>query len=305
MKKKIVVVGSLNYDIIFKQERLPSEGETYAVDSAMCCGGGKGANQAVQSAKLGADVYMVGAVGDDAMGKFLLENLVQYGVNTEYVRTVNSVSGLGVINCLAEGAVYANIVRGANYEITEKDIDNIDNIIDDVEVMILQLEIPVPIVEYAIDKAYEKGIKIIINAAPAIPISEKSLKKCDYVIVNEVESSYYCNREINSVETAKEAILPFFDKYQANSVFTLGRDGAVLYDGRELLHVEAHKVDAVETTGAGDSFIGALGYCIVEEMNLLESAEFATCCSALTVCNIGAQPSMPTLEEVEKYKKTR
>ncbi|MDD3412968.1 MAG: ribokinase [Lachnospiraceae bacterium] len=302
MRKKIVVIGSLNYDIILKQNRLPSEGETYAVESAMFCGGGKGANQAVQSAKLGADVYMVGAVGNDAMGHYLRESLVQYGVKTDYLKTTQTASGMGIVNSLEDGTVYANIIRGANYEITKEDIDHLDSILDDVKVMILQLEIPVSIVEYAIEKVHSKGIKVVLNAAPAIPVSENLFKNCDYVIVNEVESSYYCNIEINSVDTAKKEIVEFSEKYHVKSIFTLGKDGAVIYDGENVKYLPAHKVNAVETTGAGDSFVGALGYGIVEDMDLLDTAEFATCCSALTVCKVGAQPSMPTLKEVEDFR---
>lgn len=302
MRNKIIIIGSLNYDIILKQDRLPRVGETYAVKSAMFCGGGKGANQAVQAAKLGSDVYMVGAVGNDAMGNYLKECLVQYGVKTDYLKTTQGTSGMGIVNCLEDGSVYANIVRGANYEITKEDIDNLGSILDNVKVMILQLEIPVSIVEYAVDKAYKRGIEVVLNAAPAVPIPEKLFKKCSYLIANEVESSYYCNMEINSVDTAKKEIVKFSKKYDVKSIFTLGKDGAVLYDGQNVAHIPSHEVNAIETTGAGDSFVGALGYGIVNGMDLLDTARFATCCSALTVCNVGAQPSMPTLEEVENYR---
>lgn len=302
MKDKILVIGSLNYDIILKQKRLPQAGETYAVDAAMFCGGGKGANQAVQSAKLGADVYMVGAVGSDAMGTYLRETLLKYGVKDKYLKTTEGESGVGIVNCLEDGTVFANIVKGANYEMNQADIDKLDEVLKNTKVIILQLEIPVAVVEYVIEKASKMEIKIILNAAPAIPVSEDIIKKCDYFVVNEIESSYYCNRNIDNVETAKEAIMEFCEKYKVNSVFTLGKDGAVVCDGREVQYFPSYKVNAVETTGAGDSFVGALGYCMIYDMDLFQAAKFATCCSALTVCGIGAQPAMPTLEEVKNFE---
>lgn len=302
MRDKVLVIGSLNYDIILKQKRLPEAGETYAVDQAVFCGGGKGANQAVQCAKLGSRVYMAGAVGGDAMGAYLRSSLMEYGVRVDYLKNTEGESGMGIVNCLEDGTVFANIVRGANYTITRNDVDALEEILDSTRVLILQLEIPVDIVEYIIEKASRKGIEILLNAAPVVKISEKSLKLCDYIIVNEVESSYYCNKSIHHVEQAAEAISSFCQQYQCKSVFTLGKEGAVVCDGNETRHIPAHKVDAVETTGAGDSFVGALGHCIMQGMNLFEAAEYATCCSAITVCGIGAQPSMPTLLEVESFR---
>lgn len=302
MRDKILVIGSLNYDIILKQKRLPEAGETYAVDRAVFCGGGKGANQAVQAAKLGAQVYMAGAVGNDAMGSYLRQNLLEYGVRDKYLKTVEGESGVGIVNCLEDGTVFANIVRGANHRITKADIDNLEEIMTQTKVMILQLEIPVPIVEYIIEKAVQKGIRILLNAAPAVKIAEKSLKQCDSIIVNEVESSYYCNKKINSVEQAEAAILDFSRQYGVKSVFTLGKDGAVVCDGSGVKQIPACRVNAVETTGAGDSFVGALGYCLLKDMDLFEAAKFASCCSAITVCGIGAQPSMPVLDEVQSFR---
>ncbi|MGL5260164.1 MAG: ribokinase [Lachnospiraceae bacterium] len=303
MKNKIVVIGSINYDIILKQERLPYKGETYAVDEALFCGGGKGANQAVQAAKLGAEVYMVGAVGNDAMGEYLRKSIKSANVNDKFLKTVNTVSGLGVVNCLYDGTVYANIVKGANYKITKRDIDELNDLMIDCKVLILQLEIPIEIVEYAIEKAKEKGIIVILNAAPSIDISEKSIKKCDYIIVNEVESSYYCKRTIDSVDAAEKEIINFTEKHNIGAIFTIGKDGAVVSDGKRVEHIPACKVEAIETTGAGDSFIGALGCCLVNGMDIFEASKFATYCSAITVCGIGAQSSMPDLKEVNEFIK--
>lgn len=298
MNDKVLVVGSLNYDMILKQKRLPEAGETYAVDNATFCGGGKGANQAVQCAKLGANVYMAGAVGNDAMGSVLRNTIVGYGVDDRYLKTVQGSSGVGIVNCLDDGTVFANIIRGANFAITKEDIDELDEVLSEVNSVILQLEIPIPIVEYVIEKAHAKGVKVLLNTAPAADISESSLKKCDFIIANEVEASYYCGKNITDTTVAKEEIIKFCRKLGTNSIFTLGKAGAVVCDGEHVEFIPSKEVHAVETTGAGDSFVGALAFCQTREMDLFTSARFATHCSALTVCKEGAQPAMPTLDEV-------
>lgn len=300
--KDILVIGSLNYDIILKQDRLPKEGETYAVNQASYCSGGKGANQAVQAAKLGANVYMVGAVGNDAMGQYLIQTLEGYGVHTQYVKIEECESGMGIVNCLEDGSVFANIVTGANMKVTKEDIDRLEELWEHVGMLILQLEIPMETVEYAIKKAKEHQVSVMINAAPAKGSMENYIKNCDYFVVNEVESSYYCNSRITDVSSAKAAIKDFSLKYDMKCIFTLGGEGAVLCDGETTKHVPAHSVTAIETTGAGDSFVGAMGYCLAKGEDFFEAAEYASCCSALTVCGIGAQTSMPTFEEVKTFR---
>jgi len=163
----------------------------------------------------------------------------------------------------------------------------------------LQNEIPVEMIEYAIDKAKEAGCIVVLNAAPAIELKDEYLAKTDILVVNEVEAAFYCKTEIDSLDKAKEEIKKTAEKYGNNVIFTLGKDGAVVYEDGKIEVIPAMKVDAVETTGAGDSYIGAVSHSIVEGKGLIEACKFATKCSAITVCRYGAQPSMPTLEEVE------
>lgn len=299
MNKKITVIGSLNYDVILKIPRLPFKGETLTANGAAFSAGGKGANQAVQAAKLKTPTYMVGCVGTDASADFLVNTAKEYGVNVDYIRKVPGSSGMGVINAVEDGSVYACIVRGANFEVTKEDVDNAMPILKESGVCILQNEIQVEIIAYAIDKAKEAGCIVVLNAAPAIELPEECLSKVDILVVNEVEAEFYCHEKIDSVEKAKTEIKKMAEKYNNNVIFTLGKDGAVAYENGTIEFIPAMKVDAIETTGAGDSYIGAVSHSIIEGKSLIEACKFATKCSAITVCRMGAQPSMPTLEDVE------
>ena len=299
MNKKITVIGSLNYDVILKIPRLPFKGETLTANGAAFSAGGKGANQAVQAAKLKTPTYMVGCVGTDASADFLVNTAKEYGVNVDYIRKVPGSSGMGVINAVEDGSVYACIVRGANFEVTKEDVDNAMPILKESGVCILQNEIPVEIIAYAIDKAKEAGCIVVLNAAPAIELPEECLSKVDILVVNEVEAEFYCHEKIDSVEKAKTEIKKMAEKYNNNVIFTLGKDGAVAYENGTIEFIPAMKVDAIETTGAGDSYIGAVSHSIIEGKSLIEACKFATKCSAITVCRMGAQPSMPTLEDLE------
>ena len=299
MNKKITVIGSLNYDVILKIPRLPFKGETLTANGAAFSAGGKGANQAVQAAKLKTPTYMVGCVGTDASADFLVNTAKEYGVNVDYIRKVPGSSGMGVINAVEDGSVYACIVRGANFEVTKEDVDNAMPILKESGVCILQNEIPVEIIAYAIDKAKEAGCIVVLNAAPAIELPEECLSKVDILVVNEVEAEFYCHEKIDSGEKAKTEIKKMAEKYNNNVIFTLGKDGAVAYENGTIEFIPAMKVDAIETTGAGDSYIGAVSHSIIEGKSLIEACKFATKCSAITVCRMGAQPSMPTLEDVE------
>lgn len=303
MKDNIItVIGSLNYDIIFKQSKLAQKGETLTADSVTFSGGGKGANQAVQCARLGAQTYMVGAVGNDNFGDYLVQQLSNYGVNTEHIRKVSENTGLGVVNSLQDGTVVATISTGANYAIAREHIDEIDHLLEKSKIVILQMEIPVEVVEYAIDKAFMNGCFIILNAAPAKAISEKALSKVNCLVMNEPEASFYCNEVINDLKTAKEHCEKLHKKARDLIIITLGANGSLLFDGKNKIYIEPKKVEAVETTGAGDSYIGAFAYKLLQESEFVEAARFAALAGAFTVTKVGAQGSMPDTEEIMNFK---
>jgi ribokinase len=303
-KDAVAVVGSINYDIIFKQKRLPELGETYSADSVSFCGGGKGANQAVQCAKLGLETFMVGKVGNDAFGNELLASLASYGVNLEYVSSAEgSNTGLGVVNALENGSVIATISKGANYSLTCEDVDQAEEIIKKSKIVILQLEVPKEVVEYTIKVAKKHDCYVILNAAPASELGEEHLRLVDCLVVNETEAGFYAGVKIASMEDA-EAVCSELSRYAKDLlVITLGEKGSILYDGTKVYRIPPKKVDVVETTGAGDSYVGALAYSLINEKSHEEMGEFSALVSSMTVMKIGAQEAMPFLSDVVESTK--
>lgn len=302
-ERKVVVIGSLNYDVCLKQKRLPDEGETYFADSVEYCSGGKGANQAVQAGKLGVSTYMVGCIGTDGQGAFLKANIEQYGVRTDYLKVVEGSSGMSVAQSLYDGGVRASVVKGANNMVSAEDVDRLDGFLHPGDIAVFQLEIPIPVVEYAIRFCKERGCYVILNGAPAAEIDKEVLKQVNLFIVNELEAGFYCGREIASKEAALEEIQRMSADLGNECIYTLGKAGAVVCSCGRTEFVPSKKVQAVESTGAGDSFIGGICYALIHGMNLFQAARFATCCSARTVCRTGGQPAMPVLEEVmELYR---
>lgn len=299
MRNKLVVIGSLNYDMILKLPRFAEIGETLTADDVLFSSGGKGANQAVQAANLGASVYMVGCVGNDNNGEQLLATIKEYGVHTDYVRICDGPTGMGIVNSCPDGSVKSIIIRGANYAVSKEDIDGISELLTETALVILQMEIPTEVNRYAIEKAKEAGCMILLNAAPALPLDETHLSMVDILIVNEVEAEYYLGRKIQTPKDAQKGCVALSEWLGNDCIITLGKEGSVVCSGGVPVFIPAKKVEAVETTGAGDSYIGAIGYALLKKMNLVEAGMFATCCSAVTVCGYGAQPSMPKLSDIE------
>lgn len=294
----IVVAGSMNYDIILKVKRMPHEGETMTCESASTSAGGKGANQAVQSAKLGVKTFMIGAVGNDNMGEFLLNEATKYGLDISHVKRSSVSSGMGCVHALEDGRVFATINRGANYDITAGDIDMADELFRQSKILILQNEIPHEVNIYAAKKAKSYGLKVLYNAAPSFSERREVLPLSDVVIVNEVEASEYLGVKIASVDDAVREGLKVSASMKNTWVITMGGQGSVICSEGKSEVVRPYKVDAIETTGAGDSYIGGLGYALLQGMDIFTAAKFATKCSAVTVCGIGAQSSMPTLSQI-------
>ena len=304
MSRRVIVIGSLNYDICMKQERLPEEGETYCADSVEYCSGGKGGNQAVQAAKLGLETYMAGCIGDDESGKFLKANMEKYGVHTDWLKTVHGQSGMSVATSLYDGGIRASIVHGANFQVTTEDIDGLANFLQPQDLVVFQLEIPVPIIEYAIRICKSKNCYVILNAAPAVEISYETRKQVDMFIVNEVEAAFYAKTEIPDEKHAMKEVSKMAQELENICIFTLGKAGSVVCKGERCEFVPSLKVHAVESTGAGDSFVGGICYGLIHHMDIFEAVRFATCCGAKTVEKTGGQPAMPYLDEVmELYQR--
>lgn len=299
MKDKIItVIGSLNYDIIIKQNRLPLKGETYTANSIDFASGGKGANQAVQAAKLGAQTYMVGQVGTDNFGNFLVDELIKYQVKVDYVERSADTTGMGIVHALEDGSVYATITTGANGDVLRAQIDRVEHLIARSEILILQMEIPIPSIEYAIELGKKHNCKIILNAAPAVAIADNALRQVDFLIVNEPEASFYCGTEIRDFESAKLNYPKLLDRFNGALVITLGSQGSFLYDRQNTYQIPANDVKVIETTGAGDSFTGAFAYALLQGKSIYEAALFGSSAAEITVTRIGAQSAMPYLSEL-------
>lgn len=299
MRDKVVVIGSLNYDIIMDIQKMPVIGENMLASNVSFAAGGKGANQAVQAAKLGMKTYMTGCVGKDAMGDFLVDTMKGYGVNVDHIRRTDVYTGMAAVNSLEDGGVFATIAKGANFEINEEDIERVEDLMDEAGIAIFQMEIPQEMNRFAIEKARAHGCKVLMNAAPAAPFSEEDIKKCDIFVVNEVEAGFYAGKTIDTMEKAAKEAREMSQRLGNTIIITMGKEGAVVSsEGRTEL-IPSLKVKAVETTGAGDSFIGATSYALMNGMDIFEACTFATKCSAVTVCRPGAQGSMPTLEDIK------
>lgn len=297
-KDLVTIVGSLNYDLIIKQNRLPYKGETFTGDKLITSPGGKGANQAVQCSKLALKTYMVGKVGSDSFGDTIIKSMQDAQVNLENVWKSDIKTGTGIVHVMPDGDYYSTILTGSNYDIAKSDIDKVETIIKRSKIVIFQMEIPVEVVQYAISMATKYNCYIILNLAPPKEIGKDYLKKVNCLIVNETEASFLANEKITNPENALANCEKLFACVKNLLIITLGENGSVAFDGKEKLYVPAIKVNAIDTTGAGDSFVGGIAYSIFHNKNLKESLEFATKISSISVTKIGGQNSYPNIEGI-------
>lgn len=296
----IFVLGSINMDIVARVPYIPKQGETMNADKFYVNQGGKGANQAVAIAKMGGQVKMIGKVGSDAFGVELKQTLLSYGVDITNVGDSKVNSGLAMI------IVYENDNRiildaGANYDVTEKDVDDGLKDAKEGDILIMQLEVPLNIVEYASVKAKEKGMITILNPAPAKELSDLTLANTDILAPNESETEILSGVCPNGDVELALAAKALYRKGVKKLLVTLGSRGSAVIEGQNITYVPAKKVNAVDTTSAGDTFVGATALMLSTGKTLLESAQFATYASAITVQREGAAQSIPTLEEVQAF----
>lgn len=294
----VVVIGSLNYDVFLRVGAMPKVGETCPAESMTVSGGGKGANQAVQCAKLGLKTFMAGAVGNDAMGDFLLSGLQKYGVDTSYIRRSAAGSGFSPVHVMPGGKVFGTIYHGANFDIAPADVDCLLPLVESAFALMLQLEIPLETVYYAVRRAHAVRTPVILNAAPACPLPEDVLGLCHTFMANEVEASYYTGTTIETPQQALDVIRPFCARHGIRAIFTLGAQGAVACDGHQACLIPPAPAQAVESTGAGDSFAGGYVKALHAGRDFFSAASFAAACGAVTVSKVGCQNAMPSLSEM-------
>jgi ribokinase len=288
----IVVVGSINADLVFEADKRPNPGETLIGKDFKTVPGGKGANQAIAASRLGAKVAMMGCLGEDQNGIFLEENLKVNKVETKFIKKVKGVpSGVAGIT-LAEGDNSIIVVPGANYEVDKTYIDKNIEVIKSAKIVLLQLEIPIEVVEYVIDICSKNKVKTILNPAPIQKLKEDTLEKLDYLTPNEHEF------EILYGSKREEEMLK---KHKNKLIITKGSEGVSFSDGDKVINIPSNKVEVVDTTGAGDTFNGSFAYSLVKGMSIKESIEFANKAAAISVTKFGAQGGMPTLKELDEF----
>lgn len=288
---KVVVVGSISMDLVVTSTVRPGAGETVLGESFVTVPGGKGANQAVAAARLGADVRMVGCVGDDHYGKQLLDNLKQNGVSVEYVKPV-TYAGTGTAHIvLAEGDNSIVVVKGANDCVTPEYVEGALAALKEADIVLIQQEIPFETIEYVSDVCSSFGIPLLLNPAPAHFISQKIIDEATFITPNEHEAKLlFPNMSLEDVL-----------KQNATKVLiTEGSKGVRYHNGKEEVLVPTFKVEAVDTTGAGDTFNGAFAVAVAEGKNIADSLRFANRAASLSVIKFGAQGGMPTRQEVEE-----
>lgn len=301
--KKIVVIGSLNIDLVLSVEEFPKPGETINSLNYKEVPGGKGANQAAAASKLDAKVAMIGKVGADEHGEILLNTLDKYGVDTKHIKKEGT-TGKAFIHVNSEGENNIVLVPGANHKMTKEDIDTNLGLIQESDLLILQMEIPIPVVEYALKIGKKLNKKIILNPAPAQKIDRNLLKNVHTLIPNESELEILTGLPVESKEQIEEAAKSLIALGVNQVIVTLGSKGSLLVDKNTTQYVPALKVDAVDTTAAGDSFVGAYSSKLIEGYTAYDAAVFATKVAAITVTREGAQSSLPTIEDIKNLEDT-
>ncbi|MCM2378050.1 ribokinase [Pseudomonas marginalis] len=302
MPAKVVVVGSLNMDLVTRASRLPRAGETLIGQTFSTVPGGKGANQAVASARLGADVSMIGCVGTDAYGTQLRDALQVEGIDCQAVSTVDGSSGVALIVVDDSSQNSIVIVAGSNGELTPASLQAFDAVLQAADVIVCQLEVPMNTVGYALKRGRELGKTVILNPAPAsAPLPAEWYASIDYLIPNESEATALSGVTVDSIDSAKAAATHLIQAGAGKVIITLGAQGALFTDGQGFEHLLAPKVKAVDTTAAGDTFVGGFAAALANGKSEAEAIRFGQVAAALSVTRAGAQPSIPTLHDVQGF----
>ena len=303
MQANVVVVGSLNMDLVTRTQRLPRPGETVFGQSFGTVHGGKGANQAVAASRLGARVAMVGCVGSDAYGVQLCEGLVADQVDCLAVRTVpGSASGVALITVDAKSQNTIVVVAGANGCLEPEDIKACDLVLQGADVLVCQLEVPMETVGCVLGRGRELDKIVILNPAPASgPLPRHWYDAIDYLIPNESEAWALSGVTVDSLESAELAARRLVEFGARKVIVTLGAKGALFVSAQRVAHFAAPKVEAVDATAAGDTFVGGFSAALAAGMDQDDAIRFAQVAAALSVTRAGAQPSIPSLRDVQGF----
>lgn len=290
-------------DFVIEVSKMPTPGETVLSKNFKLVPGGKGANEAYAIGKLGANVKMIGVVGDDEYGNILIENLKSVNVNTESIIKLNNTNtGCAFINVDENGENSIVVVSGANENISKEIIDNNVKLIEEADIIVMQLEIPINIVTYVAEIAKEKGKLVILDPAPALPnLDEKLLSNVDIIKPNESEIQILSGIKIESNDDIIKGAKTLIDKGVKSVIVTLGEKGSILVTKEKYKCFPTYKVKSIDTTAAGDSFTAALAKSLLDGKNLEESIKFGHLVSSIVVTKKGAQTSIPNQIEINNF----
>jgi len=303
-KPKIIVVGSSNMDLVVKSPRIPAVGETILGGDFIMTPGGKGANQAVAAAKLGTEVYLVARLGEDMFGDKSLDNFKAVSVNTQYVtRSEQSPSGVALITVDQTGNNVIVVAPGANNELSADDVQHARPAIASAGALVAQLEVPLETVEFAARMATSCGVPFVLDPAPAQKLGAELLSMVDVLTPNETEAQILTGIEVTDESSARKAAESLLENSAGAVIITMASAGYLLATGDGMEFVPAIEVKAVDATAAGDAFTGSLAVGLARGEELADAAYFANHVAALSVTKMGAQSSMPSIEDVEEFMK--
>ncbi|MGE5429267.1 MAG: ribokinase [Methylococcaceae bacterium] len=297
--RNILIVGSSNTDMVIKTDHFPAPGETILGGKFLMNAGGKGANQAVAAARLGGRVTFVGKTGDDIFGRQAVMQLANEGISVEYMVTdPENPSGVALITVDDKGENSIVVAPGSNGTLAEADFDKAMAALDEAEYVLMQLEIPIPTVEHVAALAFDRQKKVILNPAPAAKLSDELLKRLHIITPNETEAELLTGIKVTDEPSALKAATLLHDKGVEIIIITMGSAGAFILANGQHEVISTLKVQAVDTTAAGDTFNGALAVALSEGKTIRESIAFANKAAAISVTRIGAQSSVPYRNEI-------
>ena len=300
MPPTIIVVGSVNMDLVVRCERLPREGETVFGSDFQMIPGGKGANQAVAAARLGAKTFMAGRVGQDTFGEQLLGNLREEGIDVDNLRAdADAPTGVALIDIIASGNNSIVVAPGANMANAPQDLDALVPALKEADALVVQLEVPLPVVERSLELAREHGATSVLDAGPAVECPSTILAKADVVSPNETEAEAITGIQVTDVASAERAARKLLSQGVTIAVLKLGESGALVANGESVEHVPGYQISPVDTTAAGDAFTASLALRLAQGDALPDATRYANAVGACACTKLGAQPAMPTPAEVE------
>ena len=299
---EIVVFGSLNMDLVVRTERIPIPGETLHGEQFATIPGGKGANQAAAAARLGADVEMIGRVGADSFGPILLDNMRAQGVGISHVvRDAAAPSGIAMITIDRQGENTIVVAPGANGQVSLDDLLAAREVLAGARYLVMQFEVPLQVVRGAVAIARELQVPVILNPAPAYPVPDDLLEGVHCLVANETEAQLLTGIPVDDLAGARDAGWALLSRGVPIAIITLGANGALLVTDEQTTHVLARQVDVVDTTAAGDAFVGGLTAALIDGLVLAEAVRFATCAGTLATMVLGAQTSLPSADQVQAF----